>query len=145
MRFSIALFAVLPLTALSAPVPELSPRLQLIPTLPSLGIVAIRDMLHARITKTFGISGPRGAYYGDLVNDYIPFADTLKSAITAEKVNEIDILADRLCIAGANQGSLCNELIAYAHAIYVAQQKGWTYQFVSESLGVSSRLAVLCH
>lgn len=132
MRFTT--LVVLPF-ALAAPL--LTTRQQLIPTLPSLGIPAIRDQIHARITQTFGVSGPRDAYYGDLVNEYIPFADTLKEAITAEKVNEIDILADRLCIAGSGQGSLCNELLAYAHAWYVAQQNGWTYEFVSRSLGVS--------
>lgn len=61
----------------------------------------------------------------------------MKAVITPEAVNQIDILADRLCIAGAGQGSLCNELLAYAYAWGVAQQNGWTYGFVAESLGVS--------
>lgn len=134
MRFSSALLLIPSIFA----APILTERLQLIPTLPNLGIVAIRTSVHNRFSQLFGTDEQsRAGFYGDTVNKYVPFADTLKAAITPENVNAIDVLADRLCIAGDGQGSLCNLLIAYAYAWGVAQQNGWTYQFVAESLGVS--------
>jgi hypothetical protein len=134
MHFTSYIIA-LPL-ALAAPL--LTPRQQIIPTLPALGIPEIRDMIHQRIDEVFGVQyRGRKAVIGDYINSKLPFADTVKQVIGADHTTQIDILADRLCIAGANQGSTCNELLAYAHAWYVAQQNGWTFEFVAQSLGVS--------
>lgn len=143
MRFTLAAL-VFPIV-IASPIPSPRGLGQLIPTLPALGIPAIRTQILGVISDLSGSQSPeeggsRANTYGDALNKYTDFDQHLHEAIGDDNVNAIDVLADRLCIAGANQGSLCNELFAYAYAWYVAQQNGWTYQFVAESLGVSSLL-----
>jgi hypothetical protein len=115
---------------------------QIVPTLPALGIPALRKQVLDGVALVSGSEGPdqggsRKNTYGDALNKYTDFADTVKSVVGADNVHALDVLADQLCIAGANQGSVCNEIFAYAYAWYVAQQKGYTYEFVAKALGVS--------
>jgi len=132
-QFTALAVAVSPLLSLSAP---LSSRQQIIPTLPPLDIPTIRTRIQDSINEAFGVDpATREGRYGDFVNTLLPFGETVKAIIGADQVTAIDILADRACIAGFNQGSLCNELLSYAQAWYVAQQNGWTYGFVAQSLG----------
>lgn len=146
MRFTLTTI-LLPL-ALSAPVhldsraslSDLLPSGQIIPTLPPLGIPEIRTQILGVISDLSGSESPeeggsRANTYGDALNKYTDFADRLKSVVGADNTAALDVLADRLCIAGAGQGSLCSELFAYAYAWYVAQQKGYTYEFVATALG----------
>lgn len=84
-------------------------------------------------------SGRNNQYnnYGNFLQTVIPVVNTLDQTVGHDKITEIDILADRLCIAGKGQGSLCSEVIAYAYAWYVAQQQGKTYRELATILGVS--------
>lgn len=119
--------------AIAAP---LSPK-ALLPNLPAQADLrtASRQILDEAATFT----GRNNQYnnYGNYLQTVVPVANTLDQTITHDKVTEIDILADRLCIAGKGQGSLCNEIIGYAYAWYVAQQKGKTYQELATIVGVS--------
>ena len=83
-----------------------------------------------------------GAYDGSsgiatTLNDYIPVSASLDSTIGVNNLVALDVLADKACIAGRNEGSVCNEVLAYAYAWYVAQQDGFTYRQVAHALGVS--------
>lgn len=132
MRFSIITVALLPF-ALAAP---LSSRQQAVPDLP-----AQADLADASRQILSNVGAASGRYqnfnnYGTFLQTLVPVAKTLDSTIGADNVLAIDILADRLCIAGQGQGSLCNELIAYAYAWYRVQQYGKTYRELATILGV---------
>lgn len=71
------------------------------------------------------------------VQQYVPTASILEQTVGVPNLEALDILADRLCIAGRQEGSICNELLAYAYAWYVAQQQGYTYGQVAALMGVS--------
>lgn len=85
-------------------------------------------------------TGRRGAGndIGDYVNSLVPIGATLDSLIGKKNVVAIDVLADRLCIAGHAQGSLCSEIIAYAYAWTIMQENGQTYKQMAAILGVSA-------
>lgn len=122
--------------ALAAP---LVSRQQLVPDLP-----AQADLVYAE-TKVRSIAytatGANGRYneYGNFINTLVPVANILASTIGKEQVTALDVLADRLCIAGYDQGSTCDELFAYAYSWVVMQEKGKTWQQMTQILGVSPR------
>jgi hypothetical protein len=89
------------------------------------------------VTKYSGTYASNKNHYGELVNAYVPLSATLDQAIGQENVIAIDVLADRACIAAPDQGSLCNELLAYAYAWYAIQMKGKTGQDLATILGVN--------
>ena len=94
---------------------------------------------------------------GNMVQQWIPIASDLNGLIGYNNVIAIDVLADRACIAGAGelytsgrmsrpqltihrllgQGSVCDEVLAYAYALYVAQQNSYTYKTFAKLVGVS--------
>jgi len=120
--------------ALAAP---LSSRQQLIPDLPAQADLA---MAGAKVhTIAFFASGRHAQFnnYGNWINSLVPLSATVDSIIGADQVTAIDVLADRLCIAGQNQGSLCNELLSYAYSWVVIQEKGKTGRELAQILGVS--------
>jgi hypothetical protein len=133
--FFTATILALPLLAAAAPLVE---RQQVVPDLPAQAdLVTAETAVKAYADK---YSGRRGASndYGDFINSLVPISNVLESTIGEDNVIAIDVLADRLCIAGQFQGSLCNELISYAYSWIVFQEKGKTYQQMAEILGVSN-------
>jgi hypothetical protein len=134
----------LPLLASAAP---LMSRQQLVPDLPpQVDLVYAETMVRSAANKATGANG-RYNYYGDWLNKVVPVANIVASVIGAEQVTAIDVLADRLCIAGYDQGSTCDELFAYAYTWIKMQESGKTYGEMAEILGVSSwttrRIAML--
>lgn len=112
-------------------------RQQLVPDLP-----AQADLVYAESkvrSIAFIASGRHANFneYGDFINSLVPVANTLDSIIGKDQVTALDVLADRLCIAGQNQGSLCNEIFAYAYSWIVMQEKGKTWKQMAQILGVS--------
>jgi hypothetical protein len=131
--FSILSLLALPF-ALAAP---LQSRQQVVPDLPAQADLATA----AAVVHHYAYYGTgRHAQYNDIgifVNSLVPLSSTLDSIIGGDQVTAIDVLADRLCIAGQNQGSLCNELLAYAYSWIVIQEKGRTGRQLAQILGVS--------
>jgi hypothetical protein len=120
--------------ALAAP---LSSRQQLIPDLPAQADLA---MAGAKVhTIAYFASGRHAQFnnYGIWLNSLVPISSTVDSVIGKDQVTAIDVLADRLCIAGQNQGSLCDELLSYAYSWVVIQEKGKTGRELAQILGVS--------
>lgn len=119
------------------------PRQQIIPDLPAQADLALAA---ARVHHiAYYASGRHAQFnnYGNFINSLVPISDTVDSIIGADQVTAIDVLADRLCIAGQNQGSLCNELLAYAYAWTVIQEKGMTGKQLAQILGVSACCQVM--
>jgi len=146
---------ILTLTALSLVIPTLStpiPQLgQLIPDLPAQADLSTAQVYVASAITTFsGTYNDNRNHYGELINSYIPVANTLDSVIGRDNVIALDVLADRACIAAADQGSLCNELLSYAYAWYIMQTKGKTGKEMATILGpnnmriLANDLRVLC-
>ncbi|KAK4687909.1 hypothetical protein P7C73_g2206, partial [Tremellales sp. Uapishka_1] len=146
---TIILSALLALSPVySAPLPA-----QVVPNLP-----AQADLTDAFAQVAKGIdtiTGRDPTYgnendYGMFLNTYVPIATTLNNVIGADNVLAIDVLADRACVAGPNQGSVCNELLSYAYAWYAFQQKSKTYEEAAAILGPNNMaifaddLRVLC-
>jgi hypothetical protein len=111
---------------------------QVVPNLPQQAdLTTAQTYVNAAVTEYSGTYDSDLDHYGDLINQLVPVANTLNSAIGVDNVIALDVLADRLCIAAPDQGSLCNELLSYAYAWYAIQQKGKTWQQLAVILGVS--------
>lgn len=135
-----SLITLAPLLSLAVAAP-LASRQQLIPDLPAQADLAYaEDMVRLWSDKITGVNG-RYNYYGDFINTIVPIANTLDQTIGKENVQALDVLADRLCIAGYQQGSTCNELFAYAYSWIVMQEKGMTWRQLAQTLGVSTALS----
>lgn len=124
----------LPLFASASP---LGSRQQVVPDLPpQVDLVYAETMVRSAAYTATGANG-RYNNYGNWLNKVVPVANIVSSVIGAEQVTAIDVLADRLCIAGYDQGSTCDELFAYAYAWIKMQEGGKTYGEMAKILGVS--------
>jgi hypothetical protein len=111
---------------------------QIVPDLPMQADLAMaQTYVNTAVTKYSGTYNSNKDIYGEMINSYIPLSDTADAVIGADNVLAIDVLADRACIAAADQGSLCNELLAYAYAFYAIQLQGKTGRELATILGVS--------
>lgn len=135
MLFKITAVLALPLFVLSAP---LTARQQLVPDLPAQADLVIAETKVRQIAYDATFRHANDNDLGYYIRHRVPIDETLDSVIGADQVLAIDILADRLCIAGKNQGSLCAELIAYAYSFIVIQEKGKTWAELTKIIGVSS-------
>lgn len=138
-----SLIALAPLLSLVTAAP-LAERQQLIPDLPAqVNLAYAESMVRIWSDKLTGVNG-RYNYNGDFINSIVPVANTLDQAIGKENVVALDVLADRFCIAGYQQGSLCNELFAYAYSWIVMQEHGKTWRELAQILGVSTHRHLRC-
>jgi hypothetical protein len=124
-----------PLLTLAGAAP-LRPRQQSIPDLPTqVDLAYAESMVRVWSDQLTGVNG-RYSHLGDFINKIVPVSKTLDSTIGRDNVVALDVLADRFCIAGYQQGSLCNELFAYAYSWIVMQEKGKTWREMAQILGV---------
>jgi len=134
MLFNIATFLTLPLFVISAPITS---RQQLLPDLPAQAdLVFAESQVKEFAYHASGRYNNNENSYGKLINSIVPISDDLDSLIGADNVLALDILADRLCIAGRIQGSLCNEILAYTYSWIAIQSKGKTWAELTQILGV---------
>lgn len=111
-------------------------RQQLVPDLPAqVDLVYAETIVRSTAASASGVNG-RYNEYGNYINTLVPIASTLEATIGKDKVTALDVLADRVCIAGYQQGSLCNEIFAYAYSWIVMQEKGKTWKQMTQILGV---------
>jgi hypothetical protein len=131
--------ALLPLLSLASAAPIVEKK-ALLPDLPQQADLSSASATLVDFLGKASCRDQQQGQYNDCgraFQNIVPIANTLDSTIGEPQVLAIDILADRLCIAGRNQGSLCSELIGYAYSWYVLQQNGKTYKELAQILGVS--------